>query len=77
MTAATGGDGVATGDGVGLGTAGVSDGLGATGLGLACCDADGLGAGEWSKEPFEAPMPHALTHTSIAARLASFVILEG
>jgi hypothetical protein len=60
------------GEGDGLVCTGVAIGL-ALGLGLLA-----TGEGDRAKrEPLDAPMPQALTHTSKAARAASFPILKG
>jgi hypothetical protein len=63
--------GSGAGEGDGLVCTGVAIGLG-LGLGLLA-----TGDGERAKrEPLDAPTAQALTHTSIAARQASFAILE-
>ena len=63
------------GVGEGGGSNGVGDGVGSDGVGdgVICGAAiDGLGDGYFAaSEPREAPMPQALTHTSITARPAS------
>jgi hypothetical protein len=63
--------GSGVGEGDGLACTGVAIGLG-IGLGLLATGDGDLAASELG----DAPMPHALAHTSIAARQASFAILE-